>query len=139
VFACTDQPAVNQNVAQDARTCGALVNVTDRSSSSDFSTMVLVRRPPLTISIHTGGASPALAKHLGACIGAMVGDEYPILARWLGDLRQTLQEQSRSQTERRQLYEAIIESDVLDLLREGQSNQAYGRFQSLIDTWAERA
>jgi precorrin-2 dehydrogenase/sirohydrochlorin ferrochelatase len=135
VYAATDDPDVNRQIAQEAETLGVLVNVADGTYESSFSNMTTIRRPPLTIALHTGGTSPALAKHLGAVLEAAVGDEYAILAQWLGDLRYPAREQLDNQAQRQQLYEAVLTSDILALLRQQQIEPARQQFESLVRTW----
>jgi precorrin-2 dehydrogenase / sirohydrochlorin ferrochelatase len=135
VFAATDDPTTNQQIVQEARSVGAFVNSVDGSAGSDFTNMAVVRRHPLTIGIHTGGAAPGLAKHLKVKIAEAVGEEYVILARWLDNLRPNARDQLDSQAQRHQLYEAIIASDVLPLLRQGQTDNAYHEFQSIVRAW----
>lgn len=132
VFAATDDPITNQQIVQEARSVGAFVNSVDGTAESDFTNMAVVRRHPLTIGIHTGGAAPGLAKHLKAKIAEAVGEEYVILARWLDNLRPNARNQLDTQAQRQQLYEAIIVSDVLPLLRQGQMGSAYYEFQSIV-------
>jgi precorrin-2 dehydrogenase/sirohydrochlorin ferrochelatase len=135
VYAATNDPDINQQVAQEAHALGALINVADGTYESSFSNMTAIRRPPLTIALHTGGTSPALAKHLSAVLEAAVGDEYAILARWLGDLRAESREQLDTQTQRQQLYEAVLASDILNLLRQQQLEQARQQFDALAQVW----
>lgn len=135
VYAATDNPEVNQQVAHEATALGALVNVADGTYESSFSNMISIHRPPLTIALHTGGTSPALAKHLHAVLEATVGDEYAILARWLGDLRVPSREQIESQAQRQQLYEAILSSDILTLLRQRDTEQARQQFDTVAQAW----
>lgn len=132
VFAATDSIEVNQRVATEARKRGLLVNVVDGSVDSDFSNMSVVRRSPITIGISTNGASPALAAYLKQRIEALVGDEYVILAQWLSELRPESQQFVRNQADRSHLYESIIESDILALLRDHDTVAAYQRFQDIV-------
>ncbi len=134
VFAAANDSSVNQQVAQEAHALGALVNVADDYNESSFTNMVTIRRPPLTIALHTGGTSPALAKHLSAVIEGAVGDEYAVLAQWMGDLRIAARPQIDSQTQRQQLYEAILESDILNLLRQQQTDAARQQFDLLVQS-----
>ena len=91
MIAATDQPDVNRQVAEEAHTLGALVNVVDKSAPSDFQNMSTIHRPPITVAIHTGGTSPALAQHLRTVLDETLGEEYATLAGWLGELRPQIQ------------------------------------------------
>ncbi|HLC40279.1 MAG TPA: bifunctional precorrin-2 dehydrogenase/sirohydrochlorin ferrochelatase, partial [Methylomirabilota bacterium] len=91
VFACTDDPAVNERVAKEAQQTRALVNVADMPPLCDFIAPSVVSRGDLLIAISTGGASPALAKRLRREIEQHVGPEYEELARLCEDVRKQVQ------------------------------------------------
>jgi precorrin-2 dehydrogenase / sirohydrochlorin ferrochelatase len=124
VFAATDSRAVNRQVASEARAIGALVDVVDSGSDSDFGSMSTIRRGPLTIGISTSGGSPALAVHLQERLETLVGPEYGTLAAWLADLRPLVGEQIPSESHRKALWQAIVDSPALDLLRQGDKTAA---------------
>lgn len=132
VIATTDNTRVNQIVAQDARRIRAWVNVVDDSEESDFSNMAVIQQPPITIALSTDGTSPALLKQLKADINASLGDEYAILSQWLGEIRPEITASYNGQSNRRDLYYNILQSDVLTLLRTGDHDRARQTFQQII-------
>lgn len=133
VIATTPDPRVNQTVAQDAHRIRALCNVANGSSDdSDFSNMALIEKPPLTIALSSNGQSPALVRQLKRQLTQDLGDEYAVLADWLGALRASLPGDSRSQADRQRLYEDIVTSEVLALLRAGDRNKAQRVFQQIL-------
>lgn len=133
VIAATGDSRVDQTVAQDAHRIRALCNVTNGSSDdSDFSNMALIEKPPLTIALSSKGQSPALVRQLKRQLTQDLGDEYAILADWLGTLRASLPDDSRTQAERQTLYEDIVASEVLALLRAGDRNKAQRVFQQIL-------
>jgi precorrin-2 dehydrogenase/sirohydrochlorin ferrochelatase len=132
IFAATDSPAVNSTIAADARQLGALVNVADQSVSDDFDNMSVIQRPPITIGISSGGTSPALARLLRSQIEQVIEEEYVTLSHWLSDLRPQIQSSFESQPQRQQFYQSVLQSDVLQLLHEGQTDAAYTKLQSLV-------
>ncbi len=135
VIAATDDQRVNQTVAQDAHRIRALCNVANGSSeASDFSNMALIDQPPLTIALSTGGKSPALLRALKAKLVGDIGEEYAVLAEWLGAIRERAPEANGSQPARQALYEGILDSEVLALLRGGNQNEAWQLFQQLTQT-----
>ena len=136
VFAATDSAHVNQQVAQDAQKIRAWVNIADENAASDFSNMAATHRPPLTIAWHTGGTSPALSRHLKTIINDAIGEEYVMLARWLGDLRPQITNQVASQKQRQNLYNAMFNSDILPLLRQGREQDAFQQVQQLVRDWS---
>ena len=133
VIATTPDPRVNQTVAQDAHRIRALCNVANGSSDdSDFSNMALIEKPPLTIALSSNGQSPALVRQLKRQLTQDLGEEYAILADWLGALRASLPENSPSQANRQSLYEDIVTSEVLALLRAGDREKAQRVFQQIL-------
>ena len=135
VIAATDRPEVNRQVATEARAMGALVNIADSSAASDFHNMTSLHRPPLTVAIHTDGTSPALAHYLREVIDDALGDEYTTLADWLGGLRPQITQQITSQSQRKAFYRAVIHSDALTLLQQGQTEAAYEQLQTMVQEW----
>ncbi len=127
VFAATDDPELNQRIAADARSRGALVNVADPPEAGDFAVPATVKRGEICIAVSTGGASPALAKKLREQIESVVGEEYAAMARLLGELRPVIEQQVKQQNRRQRVYEAILSSDVLALLRDGKADDARRR------------
>ncbi|MCY3914449.1 MAG: bifunctional precorrin-2 dehydrogenase/sirohydrochlorin ferrochelatase [Chloroflexi bacterium] len=133
VIAATDDERVNQTVAQDAHRIRALCNVANGSGiDSDFSNMAQIDKPPLTVALSTGGKSPALLGALKAKLAEDIGEEYAILADWLGAYREGAQEANGSQPTRQALYQDVLDSDVLALLRDGKPSQARSVFQQIV-------
>lgn len=133
VIAATDDAIVNQIVAQDAQRIRALCNVVnDSAADSDFSNMAVLDRAPLTIALSSNGASPALTRRLKQQLERVIGAEYGILSEWLGELRQPLPDQLQPPAARRALYQRILDSDILALLRADQPESARRRFKEIV-------
>jgi precorrin-2 dehydrogenase / sirohydrochlorin ferrochelatase len=64
VMTATDDPAVNAQVAADARAAGVWVNSADDPEHCTFILPAVARRGPVVVAVGTGGSSPALARHL---------------------------------------------------------------------------
>jgi precorrin-2 dehydrogenase/sirohydrochlorin ferrochelatase len=64
VVTATDDPAVNAQVAADARAAQVWVNSADDPQNCSFILPAVARRGLVTVAVSTGGASPALAGHL---------------------------------------------------------------------------
>jgi precorrin-2 dehydrogenase/sirohydrochlorin ferrochelatase len=64
VVTATDDPAVNAQVAADARAAGVFVNSADDPENCTFILPAIARRGPITVAVSTGGVSPALASRL---------------------------------------------------------------------------
>ena len=124
VFACTDSREVNARVAVEAKRCGALCNIADETDQSDFANMAVVRRGEITIAVSTSGGSPALSKHLKREIENAVGDEYAQLLQLMSDARASQNRAQSTQSERAALWHRVLDSDVLELLRRGETESA---------------
>lgn len=90
VVSATDDPGVNHQVWLEAQAEGCLINVVDDPPLCNFILPAVVRRGDVTLSVSTGGGSPALARRLRERLEAEVGPEYGELAALLDDLRPQL-------------------------------------------------
>lgn len=133
VFAATDSQQVNRLVAGDAEALGVLVNAVNDRDYSSFYNMAVIQRESLLIALSTQGQSPALAAHLKAKIEQMVGDEYDILAQWMGSKREHVQQMVTEPHKRAVLWQQILASPVLQLIRTGQIESAHQHFEQLIN------
>lgn len=132
VFAATDNNKINQQIVNEARSLGALVNAADEQGERDFINMAVVQRGDITISLSTGGAAPALLSHLQERVGQMVGEEYSTLVDWMAQVRPIVQAEIASQPARAALWRQMMESSVLDMLRQGDINAARQQFDDII-------
>lgn len=130
VIAATNDAHVNQAVWREAMERGILVNVVDDPPHCNFHVPAIVRRGEVAITISTGGASPALAKHLREKIEGVLGDEYAQLSALLAELRPRVQA-SVPQSQREKLWRALIDA-ALPLLRENRADEARRAAEQLI-------
>ena len=87
VIGATDDEKTNAAVSRDAKARGIPVNIVDDPQKCDFILPSLVERGDLTIACGTGGASPALARHLREELENTYGEEYATLLQILSQLR----------------------------------------------------
>ncbi len=139
VFAATNSRAVNRQIVDEARSIGALVDTVDSGNKRDFTSMAAFRRGSLTIAISTGGGSPALAAHLRKRLEAVIGPEYATLADWLGEFRPLVREQVRSEAAREALWQAMIDSPELELLKRDDQAAARQLVEKLLAEAVEKA
>lgn len=132
VFAATNESSTNQQIVNDAKQLGALVDTVTESEKSDFINMAAVRRGAITIGISSEGLSPALIAHLQKRIEAAIGYEYAILAVWMGEARPLIQNTLSSQRERAQFWQMILDSDILSFLRQGDESKARTLFNEFV-------
>jgi precorrin-2 dehydrogenase len=119
VYAATGNDSVDQAIAREAKDAAVWVNVVDRPPLCDFIAPATVERGDLLIATSTSGASPAMAKRIRRDLEATFGDEYAAALVVLRRLRERLRTASWSPGERRRIFTALVESPLVDLLRQG--------------------
>jgi precorrin-2 dehydrogenase/sirohydrochlorin ferrochelatase len=132
VIATEHDAQTNARIWQEARAAGVLVNVTDDPAHSTFVAGSVVRQGPLTLAISTSGRAPALAVRLRQRLEQEFGPEYAALLDLLQEVREPLAAQYPDIHERRARWYALIDSDIIDLLREGRPDLAYQRLAEII-------
>lgn len=125
-IAATDDPAANHAVWEEAGSVNCLINVVDDPKHSSFILPAVIRRGEVTISISTGGASPALARRLREMLEPVFDPEYAELAQILEELRPNLIKKFPSEQERLSVVSRIIDSDLLRIIRDEGSAAARG-------------
>jgi precorrin-2 dehydrogenase/sirohydrochlorin ferrochelatase len=90
VISATDDDEVNRQVADEARACGALVNVVDRPALCTFTVPAVVRRGDLTLAVATEGRCPSLARAVREQLERQYGPEYGEVVTRVADLRERL-------------------------------------------------
>jgi precorrin-2 dehydrogenase/sirohydrochlorin ferrochelatase len=125
VFAATDRPDINQQVAQSAQAAGALVNIVDAPTQCDFVVPSKVQRGQLQLTVSTNGTAPALTKHLRKELETLFTAEHEQWVALVGDARkQVLSRENLDESQRRTLLRAIVALPILDWLREGRLDKA---------------
>ena len=135
-IAATDDPEVNRAAAAACRSRGILANVATEPEAGSFIVPSVVERGDLLIAVSTSGASPALARKVRADLERMYGPEYGVLLEKMAVLRQRLLREVPDEAVRREAFRAIVDSDVLDLLREGAGDRADRRIAEIVRTAA---
>jgi len=117
VIGATDDRTVNERIFRDARKRGVLTNIVDDPDRCDFILPALCRQGELVITVATGGKSPALAKRLRQDLEERYGPEYEVLLKIMGEIRGRIIDRGEGSDENRKIFEAIVDSDILDRIR----------------------
>ena len=123
VIGATDDRSVNERIFRDARKRGVLANIVDDPDRCDFILPALCRRGELVITVATGGKSPALAKKLRQELQERYGPEYKVLLKIMGEIRGRIIDRGEGSDENRKIFEAIVDSDILDHIRKANWNK----------------
>jgi siroheme synthase-like protein len=123
----------NARIWDEGEQVGALVNVMDDIPHCNFVAGSVVRQGPLTISISTSGAAPALAVRLRQKMEAEFGAEYATFLEWMQELRTPMAENYPTFKERKRRWYELIDSEVLALIRAGQTEEARRRIKEIVE------
>ena len=124
ISATDDDRAVNEAVAR----CGApgrmLVNVVDDLQKCDFILPSIVQKGDAPDSCFNGGTSPALARKIRLDLEKEYGREYGVYLKVLAELRKKVLEKGLPSDDNKKIFEAVVNSKVLDFIREGKWDEA---------------
>ena len=132
VIASTDDEEVNKKIYYDAAKKGILVNVVDRPEFCSFIVPATINRGDLSISISTGGASPALARNIRESLEKQFGDEYGEFAKLLSETRRKILSEVSDESIRRDILQRIAGLDMLDVVKEKGISEAKKKILAII-------
>lgn len=127
VIAATDSPEENIRVAQACKKKHVLVNAASPPEESSFIVPSVVERGDLLIAISTSGASPALSRKIRRELEEKYGPEYELFLGELSAVRKRVLEEIPDEDRRRKIFQAIVDSDVLELFKQGKTHEAERR------------
>lgn len=120
-FAATANVDVNQQVVEDARRLGVLVNAADRHTRGDFIGASTIRRGDIQIAISSGGGSPAYVRMLRQHLEQALGPEHEAFASYLKELRPRVHARFPEDiTKRESVWRNLVSEDVLELVRQNE-------------------
>jgi precorrin-2 dehydrogenase/sirohydrochlorin ferrochelatase len=93
----------------------------------------IVRHGDLAIAVSTGGASPAMARRIRISLAQCYGDEYAVALELLGSLREELKAMYPSPDDRKVLFERMVYSDFMELVRAGDVERIEAWVQTCVD------
>ncbi len=113
VIGATDDADLNHLLSREAFARNMLCNIADRPEACNFILPSIVNRGDLIIAISTSGTSPAFAKILRKELEKRFGPEYADFLRIMGYLRAKLLKTAHAPEAHKNLFEALIRSDLL--------------------------
>ena len=132
VIAATDDPEVNSQIASQAKERGLLINAVDQPEDCNFIVPSIVQRGDLQIAISTAGKSPALAKRIRKEMEVTFGPEYTSLIELMGLLRTRLLAQENLSSENRIMFEKLVNSNLLELIKKGNVHGVKNTLESIL-------
>ena len=124
VVASTDRREVNAQVSAEAAEEGIFVNVVDDPELCSFIMPSVLSRGDLVVAVSTGGRSPLLARLVRDLLADVIGPEYGEMAALMGRLRPEVRRAAATEAERAEIWQRVLASPAMDLLREGKVHEA---------------
>ncbi|HET6365000.1 MAG: bifunctional precorrin-2 dehydrogenase/sirohydrochlorin ferrochelatase [Nitrospirota bacterium] len=132
VIAATDSLEVNAGIGRLCKKRNILVNVVAPPDESSFIVPSVVERGELLIAVSTSGMSPALSKKIRQELEERYGPEYEVFLRKMSMLRARLMDEVKDDGVRREILQALVDSDVISLLKEGKIHDADHRLAEIV-------
>ena len=124
VYAATDSPSVNAEIAAEAKRLGLLVNVIDDPNASSFQLPATLRRGDFLLTVSTGGGSPALSRAIRMEMEQLYPPAFGLWLERVALLRSELQEALPSSRERTCFWRMALRPHLLDMIRSGELEKA---------------
>ena len=124
VISATNDPAVNQDVADTCRARGILVNVVDCPRLCDFIFPAIVDRSPVIIAVSTGGRSPVLARLIRGRLESLLPSGYGQLAQLAEQFRERVKQTLKDARARRRFWEEALDGPPAELCLQGRDQEA---------------
>jgi uroporphyrin-III C-methyltransferase / precorrin-2 dehydrogenase / sirohydrochlorin ferrochelatase len=131
VIAASSDEALNADVAAMCEVQRIWCNVVDRTELCSFQVPARVLRGPLQIAISSAGAAPMLARFIREKLETELDESYGNLAKALADIRSDVR-QELSVSQRREFFDAILQSETGALLRNGELARAKAQIEKLL-------
>ncbi len=133
VIAATDDQKVQEEVWEEANQRRILVNVADVPARCNFILPAAMNAGDLSITVSTGGKSPALARFIRKRIEAEYGDGYPEIAAIMGELRPFVLGLGLGHARNRDLFTRLLNDDFLLWIRKREWDKIKSHIQGVLD------
>ncbi|MDO4767850.1 MAG: bifunctional precorrin-2 dehydrogenase/sirohydrochlorin ferrochelatase [Pseudomonadota bacterium] len=132
VFACTPLRELNARIGLLCREKNILCNMADDPESGDFTLPASITRGDLTITVSTGGASPALSRIIRRDLEERYGPEYERLTRLMGRIRPAQLALGGSSSENRRVFRDLAAAPLPELIRKNDRNACERTLKALL-------
>lgn len=127
---CTDDPAANQAVHDDAEARGIWVNAADDPERCTYTLPARLDRGRLLVTVSTSGRSPAFTSWLRDQLADLIGPEHEALLDLLAEHRAALA--AAGVRPPAASWREALDSGMLELIRDGQLVEARALLDSVV-------
>src|SRR2546426_8291977 len=132
-LAVDEDPAVNLRTAREGLEWNVLVSVADELALSDFVVPSFVHRGGLTLALHAGAPGTTLANRISEDLERALGPEYGDFIAALGRARDRINREVADVEVRQTLFERLVRSDLLEVIRKDGAPGADARIDAFLD------
>ena len=132
IMAALDDPTGNTALHQDARAVGVPLNAADDPAHCDFILPAIVRQPPLTLAVSTGGGSPAMARRVREELTDYLDADTSTLADLVAELRSDLRRRHVFHAIPAEAWQTAMDGQLRILLAQRRRGQAKGLLLSRL-------
>lgn len=132
VIAATDEPEINKHISAIANKLSIPINVVDQPHLCSFIMPSIVDRSPVVVAISSGGSSPVLTRKLKELNESMIPGRIDKLAELLASYREKAKSEIKDFSERTRFWEGILDSEIPELVYNGQDDQAREALESYL-------
>jgi precorrin-2 dehydrogenase/sirohydrochlorin ferrochelatase len=136
VISATDNREVNEQVATAARERAMLVNVVDVPDLCNFYVNAQVQRGDLSISVSTGGASPAMARRIREELEDRYGEEFADFLQLMREYRPVIIDKVFDLERRTVIFKKLAYAGIERIYREVGEAAARKAIEEIIDKGA---
>lgn len=111
---------------------GFLLNIVDEPDKGNFFVPAVVKRGNLQLAISTSGASPLLARRIRERLEKDFGSEYERFLDILSETRKEVLSCVPEPEKRQKIFQELIDSDILELLRTGDEEKVKERINRCL-------
>ena len=137
-LAVDEDPAVNLRTAREGLEWNVLVSVADELALSDFVVPSFVHRGGLTLALHAGAPGTTRANRISEDLERALGPEYGDFIAALERARDRINREVADLDLRQTLFERLVRSDLLEVIRHDGASGADARIDALLEAAATR-
>lgn len=130
--AADEDRSVNAALWEEASRERVLFNALDDPEHCGFIYPSVLRRGALAVAISTMGLAPALAVRMRQRFADQIGPEYAAFLELAGEFREFIARTVPDPARRKRLWYEIVDSDVIELLRQGRDEEAKIKVEEFI-------
>lgn len=132
ISACDDR-AVNEQVFEDCKSAGVLVNVVDNPKLCTFIFPAVVKREHLAVSVSTDGKAPFLAGHLRGILDDIFPKHWGRISKYAHTFRNKVQDRYKDDAQKKlECFERFLAADWLTIIKMKSPEEIENKLEEML-------